>query len=36
MLPETRGSAPEIRALIAAFNRLQARLSQLLRREWRC
>jgi signal transduction histidine kinase len=31
MLPETRGSAPEIRALIAAFNRLQARLSQLLR-----
>ncbi|HWK52625.1 MAG TPA: hypothetical protein VNR40_22185, partial [Steroidobacter sp.] len=31
MLPETRSAAPEIRALIAAFNRLQARLAQLLR-----
>lgn len=31
MLAETRSAAPEIRALIAAFNRLQARLAQLLR-----
>jgi len=31
MLPETHSAAPEIRALIAAFNRLQARLAQLLR-----
>jgi signal transduction histidine kinase len=31
MLSETRSAAPEIRALIAAFNRLQARLAQLLR-----
>jgi signal transduction histidine kinase len=31
MLEETRSAAPEIRALIAAFNRLQARLAQLLR-----
>lgn len=30
-LPHPRRGAPEIRALIAAFNRLQARLSQLLR-----
>jgi signal transduction histidine kinase len=30
-LPEQGSSAPEIRALIAAFNRLQGRLSQLLR-----
>lgn len=31
MLPETSTAAPEIRALIAAFNRLQGRLAQLLR-----
>lgn len=31
LLPEARASAPEIQALIAAFNRLQTRLSQLLR-----
>jgi signal transduction histidine kinase len=30
-LPEARGSAPEIRALIEAFNRLQGRLGELLR-----
>jgi signal transduction histidine kinase len=30
-LPEARRSAPEIRAVIAAFNRLQARLSAMLR-----
>ena len=30
-LSETKSSAPEIRALIGAFNRLQGRLSQLLR-----
>jgi signal transduction histidine kinase len=30
-LPDARRSAPEIRALIAAFNRLQARLSEMLR-----
>lgn len=30
-LPETRSAAPEIRQLIAAFNRLQSRLAQLLR-----
>ena len=30
-LPETKSSAPEIRALIGAFNRLQSRLSELLR-----
>ncbi|MEP6563877.1 MAG: ATP-binding protein [Mesorhizobium sp.] len=30
-LPQARSSAPEIQALIAAFNRLEARLSQLLR-----
>jgi signal transduction histidine kinase len=30
-LPEARSSAPEIRALIAAFNRLQSRLATLLR-----
>lgn len=30
-LPEYRRSAPEIRALIAAFNRLQSRLAELLR-----
>jgi signal transduction histidine kinase len=31
LLPEARRSAPEIRALISAFNRLQGRLSELLR-----
>jgi signal transduction histidine kinase len=31
LLPQARGSAPEIQALIAAFNRLETRLSQLLR-----
>jgi signal transduction histidine kinase len=31
MLPEKHSAAPEIRALIAAFNRLQARLAHLLR-----
>ncbi|WP_119388089.1 sensor histidine kinase [Taklimakanibacter lacteus] len=31
ILPQARASAPEIQALIAAFNRLQARLAQLLR-----
>lgn len=31
MLPEARLAAPEIRQLIAAFNRLQSRLIQLLR-----
>lgn len=31
MLPEARSAAPEIRQLIAAFNRLQSRLTQLLR-----
>ncbi|MFC4310474.1 sensor histidine kinase [Steroidobacter flavus] len=31
MLTEARSAAPEIRALIAAFNRLQSRLAQLLR-----
>jgi signal transduction histidine kinase len=31
LLPDARRSAPEIRALIAAFNRLQGRLSELLR-----
>jgi len=31
LLPEARRSAPEIRALIDAFNRLQTRLSQLLK-----
>jgi signal transduction histidine kinase len=31
MLPEARSGAPEIRALIAAFNRLQSRLAHLLR-----
>ncbi|MGV3634610.1 MAG: sensor histidine kinase [Pseudorhodoplanes sp.] len=31
LLPQNRTSAPEIQALIAAFNRLQTRLSQLLR-----
>jgi len=30
-LPEYKRSAPEIRALIAAFNRLQSRLAELLR-----
>lgn len=30
-LPEARRSAPEIRALIAAFNRLQTRLSEMMR-----
>ncbi|MCK1638110.1 MULTISPECIES: ATP-binding protein [unclassified Bradyrhizobium] len=30
-LPDARRSAPEIRALIAAFNRLQARLNEMLR-----
>jgi signal transduction histidine kinase len=30
-LPDSRRSAPEIRALIAAFNRLQGRLGELLR-----
>ena len=30
-LPDARRSAPEIRALIAAFNRLQSRLSEMLR-----
>jgi signal transduction histidine kinase len=30
-LPQARTSAPEIRALIAAFNRLQSRLAQLVR-----
>ncbi len=30
-LPAARSSAPEIRALIAAFERMQARLSQLMR-----
>ncbi len=30
-LPEARRSAPEIRAVIAAFNRLQARLSEMMR-----
>ncbi len=31
LLPDARRSAPEIRAVIAAFNRLQARLSEMLR-----
>lgn len=31
MLPEARSAAPEIRQLIAAFNRLQSRVTQLLR-----
>ncbi|HEY5754399.1 MAG TPA: ATP-binding protein [Steroidobacter sp.] len=31
LLPEERSGAPEVRALIRAFNRLQDRLSQLLR-----
>ncbi|WP_232831367.1 sensor histidine kinase [Peristeroidobacter agariperforans] len=31
LLPEDRSGAPEVRALIRAFNRLQDRLSQLLR-----
>lgn len=31
LLPEDRAGAPEVRALIRAFNRLQDRLSQLLR-----
>lgn len=31
LLPRARTSAPEIQALIAAFNRLETRLSQLLR-----
>ena len=31
LLPQNRASAPEIQALVAAFNRLQTRLSQLLR-----
>jgi signal transduction histidine kinase len=31
LLPEARRSAPEIRALVDAFNRLQTRLSQLLK-----
>jgi signal transduction histidine kinase len=31
MLPQARRSAPEIRAVIAAFNRLQQRLSEMLR-----
>ena len=30
-LPDARRSAPEIRAVIAAFNRLQTRLSEMLR-----
>jgi signal transduction histidine kinase len=30
-LPDARRSAPEIRAVIAAFNRLQARLAEMLR-----
>lgn len=30
-LPEARRSAPEIRAVIAAFNRLQARLNEMMR-----
>ena len=30
-LPEARSSAPEIRAVIAAFNRLQARLGEMMR-----
>jgi signal transduction histidine kinase len=30
-LPEARRSAPEIRAVIAAFNRLQVRLSEMMR-----
>ena len=30
-LPEARRSAPEIRALVAAFNRLQTRLSEMMR-----
>ncbi|WP_454633144.1 ATP-binding protein [Bradyrhizobium cenepequi] len=30
-LPEARRSAPEIRAVIAAFNRLQARLGEMMR-----
>jgi signal transduction histidine kinase len=30
-LPEARRSAPEIRAVIAAFNRLQTRLSEMMR-----
>jgi signal transduction histidine kinase len=31
LLPQARRSAPEIRAVIAAFNRLQERLSEMLR-----
>jgi signal transduction histidine kinase len=31
LLPEAKRSAPEIRAVIAAFNRLQGRLAELLR-----
>jgi signal transduction histidine kinase len=31
LLPETKRSAPEIRVLVAAFNRLQRRLAELLR-----
>jgi len=31
LLPDARRSAPEIRAVIAAFNRLQGRLSEMLR-----
>lgn len=31
LLPEAKGNAPEIRALIDAFNRLQERLSELLK-----
>jgi signal transduction histidine kinase len=31
LLPQARRSAPEIRAVIAAFNRLQGRLSEMLR-----
>ena len=31
MLPKSRTAAPEIQALVTAFNRLQVRLSQLLR-----
>jgi signal transduction histidine kinase len=31
LLPEARRSAPEIRAVVAAFNRLQGRLAQMLR-----
>ncbi len=31
LLPQARSSAPEIRAVISAFNRLQGRLSEMLR-----